>query len=83
MDSSGYQKILYQSKKICLTEEQRYSYDCYLYEHDGKKECVTADECVAKEGWHAYFELLICDDVPPAEDGNFVKRADHVHSCNY
>lgn len=66
-----------------MTEEQRYSYDCYLYEHDGKKECITADECVAKEGWHAYFELLICSDVPPTEDGNFVKRVDHIHSCNY
>ena len=68
---------------MCLSENQRYYYDCYLYEYDGIKECVTAEECEAKEGWYAYFELLVCSNVPPAEDGNFMKRTDNVHSCNY
>lgn len=75
--------ILYRAKKICLYENERYNYDCYLYEHDGKKECITAEECEIEKGRYAYFELLICSNIPPAEDGNFVKRIDHVHSCGY
>ena len=75
--------IPYRKEKICLGENQRYHYDCYLYKENGNKECITAEECVAKERRYAYFELLICSDVPPAEDGNFVKRIDNIHSCSY
>ena len=75
--------ILYRKKKMCMREDTRYRYDCYLYEHNGKKECITAEECETKGRWYAYFEILECSDIPPVEDGNFVNRVDHVHSCGY
>ena len=74
--------ILYKSGGICLIECQRYEYGCYLYEVDGKRECVTADEC-KKAGWNAYLELLVCVPTRPASNENFVKRIDNVYSCNY
>lgn len=77
------QMILYEKRKMCLPEKRRYEYDCYLYEHDGKKKCITAEQCEVEERGYAYFELLICSHVLPVEDGNFAKRKDHVHSCGY
>lgn len=54
-DTFGYQMILYKSKNVCLREDQRYDYDCYLYGMDGKLECVTIAECKADIKWNAYY----------------------------
>lgn len=56
---------------MCLGEEQRYEYDCYLYEDGGTKECVSAKECETTKKGGAYLELLICSSILPSDNGKF------------
>ena len=74
--------LLYRSQGLCIGEDQRDEYDCYLYEADGKKECVSAKECTSM-GLYAYYEARACVSVEPASNRDFLKRSKYVWSCNY
>ena len=74
--------LLYRSQGLCLGEDQRDEYDCYLYEFGDKRECVSSKECVLMR-LNAYYEARACVSVEPASDGNFLKRSKYVWSCSY
>ena len=74
--------LLYRSQGLCIGEDQRDEYDCYLYEFGSKKECVSAKECVLI-GLNAYYEAKMCVPIVPASDGNFLKLNQYVRGCGY
>ena len=74
--------LLYRIQGLCLSEDQRDEYDCYLYELWGKQECVSSKEC-ASMGLYAYYEAKECVSVEPTSNGDFLKLSKYVWSCNY
>ena len=44
-------------------------------------ECVSAEKCVSKEGWHPYTDPGNCLKIDPAANGGFIEREDGVYSC--
>ena len=46
--------LLYRSQGLCIGEDQRDEYDCYLYEFGSKRECVSSKEC-SSMGLYAYY----------------------------
>ena len=64
--------LLYRSQGLCLGENQRDEYDCYLYELGEKRECVSSKECV-EMGLNAYYEAKMCVPTVPASDENFIR----------
>ena len=53
----------------------------FLYQENGKKELVTAQECVEERGGNAYLATHECLRLGRAADGAFVRREDFISSC--
>lgn len=44
-NGAGHRMLLSRSQGLCLGEDQRYAYDCYIYGFGSQRECVPAREC--------------------------------------
>lgn len=74
--------IVYKSQGLCLGENQRYAYKCYLYADQGKKECITAEECKVF-GRYAYYNSRTCVSIQPASDGHFAELIEDIWICSH
>lgn len=46
--------IIYEENKTCIKGHSCTEFGGYLYHGENGDECVSANECLSKEGWHPY-----------------------------
>ena len=73
--------LKYEARKLCLTNDNYASYSFFIWQNNGQKSLVTAEECEAMEGWHAYLARHECLKIEHASNGAFVRRTDDISSC--
>lgn len=74
---------VYEENMTCIKDYSCKSFGGYLYRGENGNECVSAEKCRSKEGWHPYSVLGECLKIEPAPDGGFIKRADGVCLCSH
>lgn len=82
-DSAGHRMALFRENRVCMSENQRHTYECYLYEAGGRTELVTAEKCGKILGWHAYYDPRLCLRAAPVQDGGLVQIATYIWGCGY